>query len=444
MTMADHITIDQTQTKDSFNLVTLFNEANQCENENGNDSPFTSQKNLCNYYTPNEFSQLPHYNNTLISLFCINCRSINAHWDHLQELLLNMNKTNFLFDLIGLTEVFHIRDDISYNLTGYHSLQYSTRSDADDGRGGIALYIKDDLTYSKRGDLSIFIPHVFESIFFEIKRNLNKPVIVGVIYRPNTQPRANFDLFTNHILEIQGKISNEGKLGYLMGDYNINLLNFGTHQKTNEFLDDVISQGFVPHITKPTRITPVSATLIDHIYSNHTYVNFNSGIIITDVADHFGIFHVVYQDKVKTNHHPRHIQIRQLKKDNIRNFKNYLAVANYSSVLATNNTNDAYNNFLDIYQYLFDIACPLKQILVKNKYIKRQPWITSGILTSSINKAKLLHKKLSKPTELNIELYKNYCRVFNVLKRAAKASYYTAILNEYKYNIKSGMFYDKP
>ena len=46
MTMADHITIDQIQTKDSFNLVTLFNEANQCENENGNDSPFTSQKNI--------------------------------------------------------------------------------------------------------------------------------------------------------------------------------------------------------------------------------------------------------------------------------------------------------------------------------------------------------------------------------------------------------------
>ena len=155
------------------------------------------------------------------------------------------------------------------------------------------------------------------------------------------------------------------------------------------------------------------------------------------MADHFGIFHVVYQDTVKKHHHPRHIQIRQLKKDNIRNFKNYLAVADYSSVLATNNTNDAYNNYFDIYQYLFDIACPLKQILVKNKYIKRQPWITSGILTSSINKAKLLHKKLNKPTELNIELYKNYCRVFNVLKRAAKTSYYTAILNEYKYNIKS-------
>ena len=67
-----------------------------------------------------------------------------------------------------------------------------------------------------RDDLSNFIQHVFESIFFEIIRrpNLNKPVIVGVIYSPNTQPRANFDLSINYILEIQGKISNESKLAF--------------------------------------------------------------------------------------------------------------------------------------------------------------------------------------------------------------------------------------
>ena len=30
-------------------------------------------------------------------------------------------------------------------------------------------------------------------------------------------------------------IFNENKIAYLMGDYNINLLNFGTHKKTNDF-----------------------------------------------------------------------------------------------------------------------------------------------------------------------------------------------------------------
>ena len=66
------------------------------------------------------------------------------------------------------------------------------------------------------------------------------------------------------------------------------------------------------------------------------------------MADHFGIFHVAYQDNVKTHNHPRHIQVRQLKKDQILNLNNDLAVADYSSVLATNNTNDTYNNCLDI------------------------------------------------------------------------------------------------
>ena len=89
-------------------------------------------------------------------------------------------------------------------------------------------------------------------------------------------------------------ISNENKTAYLMGEYNINLLNFDRHQETNDFIDSVIAQGYIPHITKPTRITQVSATLIDHLYSNHTHPNYESGIIITDVADHFGIFHLIY------------------------------------------------------------------------------------------------------------------------------------------------------
>ena len=50
--------------------------------------------------------------------------------------------------------------------------------------------------------------------------------------------------------------------------------------------------GYLPVITKPTRITDHSATLLDHIYSNSKSLNYQSGIIITDVADHFGTFYV--------------------------------------------------------------------------------------------------------------------------------------------------------
>ena len=109
-----------------------------------------------------------------------------------------------------------------------------------------------------------------ETMFVEIQYKHSTPIIVGVIYRPNTLPRADLDLFISNLLEIQRKMYNENKTSYLMGDYNSNLLNFGTHTQTTECMDDVTSQGFLPYILKPTRVTDTSATLIDHIYSNHT------------------------------------------------------------------------------------------------------------------------------------------------------------------------------
>ena len=60
---------------------------------------------------------------------------------------------------------------MSFNITGYHCLQFQTRSDIDDGRGGVGLFINSKFTYLKRDDLSVFIPHVIESLFFEIQIN---------------------------------------------------------------------------------------------------------------------------------------------------------------------------------------------------------------------------------------------------------------------------------
>ena len=78
----------------------------------------------------------------------------------------------------------------------------------------------------------------------------------------------------------------------IMGDMNIDLLRFGSHTKTADYLDNLFSHGFLPLITKPTRLSNSSATLIDHIYTNDIYNKGHSGIITTDVADHFGMFYL--------------------------------------------------------------------------------------------------------------------------------------------------------
>ena len=84
-------------------------------------------------------------------------------------------------------------------------------------------------------------------------------------------------------------------------------------------------------------------------------------------------------------------------------------MADYAIVLYTYDVNEAYDNVMIIYKSLFEISCPVKHMKVKRKHITLKPSITSGILTSSLNKAKLLRKKLSKRNPETINKYKEYC-----------------------------------
>ena len=78
---------------------------------------------------------------------------------------------------------------------------------------------------------------------------------------------------------------------------------------------------------------------------------------------------------------------------------------------------------MEIYTNAFNQACPVKSIKTPKRYIKREPWVTNGILTSSLTKSKLLKKKLKKPTEQNINAFKKYCIIFDKVKMA-KESYF--------------------
>ena len=47
---------------------------------------------------------------------------------------------------------------------------------------------------------------------------------------------------------------------FLLGDFNVKLLNYNEHNQTNEFLDSLASNSFMPIILEPTRITSHSYT----------------------------------------------------------------------------------------------------------------------------------------------------------------------------------------
>ena len=80
--------------------------------------------------------------------------------------------------------------------------------------------------------------------------------------------------FNDMLTPILDKISLENKEGYVMGDFNINLMNSETENPTSHFLDNICLKSFFPYINISTHHTSRPKTPIDNIL--HTGINGNN------------------------------------------------------------------------------------------------------------------------------------------------------------------------
>ena len=54
---------------------------------------------------------------------------------------------------------------------------------------------------------------------------------------------------------------------FLLGDFNVDLMHYNERKPTNEFLDSLASNSYLPYIIQPSQHTSHSRTLIDNIFS---------------------------------------------------------------------------------------------------------------------------------------------------------------------------------
>ena len=114
-------------------------------------------------------------------------------------------------------------------------------------------------------------------------------MIIGVVYKP---PESNTDIFVAHFSDPLGIISKERKQCILMGDFNLYLIKVDIHNQTKDFVHSLYTNAFYPTISKPTRVTEHSATLLDNIITNITGYCIKSGVLYNDISDHFTVFNV--------------------------------------------------------------------------------------------------------------------------------------------------------
>ena len=98
---------------------------------------------------------------------------------------------------------------------------------------------------------------------------------------------------------IEGDCFKKNKDIVILSDFNINLLQHKVHQRTSEFLNNMLSFGLLPCITKPSRVTMNSESLIDNIFTNFNPSVYKSALLYHDVSDDYPIPMQISKPNVK-------------------------------------------------------------------------------------------------------------------------------------------------
>ena len=386
--------------------------------------------NTCDYYFEDTFNNKCRnikIDDKAFSLIHSNIRSVPCNLDKLSNYLSNLCISP---TIVALTETWlKPENEGCYGIPGYNGL-FNSR--ADRSGGGVSLLIKNGLSCNVRDDLTL-MTDTAETLFVEFDKNdigFDQNVIVGVLYRP---PNTNISTFNDTLGEILNKIKVERKSCYLLGDYNINLLNADKHPSTQEFVDLMYSNNMFPVITKPTRVTSHSATLIDNLFCNTILKQETfSGILYTDITDHFPIFYVDHSHVVKET--PKYVRKRIYSSDNIMKFKNALQEHNWAQVLECNDAQDAFSLFHQDITSMYEASFPVKN--VKISYKNRKPWLTEGLKKSIKIKNRLFRAKKKFETDDITQKYNAYRNKLNKLLRTAEQDHYDHMLRTHRNNLR--------
>ena len=200
----------------------------------------------------------PGNHNIKLLLLHLNIKSLPRHYDAPIEYL---TLSDFEFSCLGISETWLNECKVPlHDIPGYATV---SKYRPDKRRGGVSLYIRHEIPFTIKQDVDCFDCEL-ESICIEIHQNVfqtSSNVVIGLIYR---MPDASVEIFTERITDILNVIDREKKMICLINVLNIDLFKCESHKPTSTALDILYSHSVFPLITKPTRVTENTATLIDH------------------------------------------------------------------------------------------------------------------------------------------------------------------------------------
>ena len=214
-----------------------------------------------------------------------NCQSLHAKFSQIKLLIDTFAKNNTPIEVLCLQETWFENSELIdlgfYQIENYHLVtknRYASTS------VGLACYIHRNWNYKVKPYTvdSLY----WEKLFIEITDPSNPKYIphVGNFYGT---PHTSITQLTSFIDYFTQKLSmvNTRENMFACGEFNINLLSITTNEHHISYLEGILSSGFLPTITLPTRLSK-NSTLIDNIFNNkQEKLNF-AGILNNEISDH--------------------------------------------------------------------------------------------------------------------------------------------------------------
>ena len=223
-----------------------------------------------------------------LSVFHMNIRKFSKHRGEFYAYLKSLVHE---FDII-------VRSEIGGNASHYlssilNNYDYVYELPQGNNYGGIAIYSKRGLHTSERNNLRLqktcnCSKCNFESVWIDVTKR-NQTCTIGGVYRHPGGSAYHF----NTALELSLSKTNNMNPCIFTGDTNINLLDIDG-AITTDYISSIMSHGFVPYVTRPTKITEFTAILIDHMFvklhRGMITAPITAGILFNDITDHLHIF----------------------------------------------------------------------------------------------------------------------------------------------------------
>ena len=380
----------------------------------------------CKYYDIEDFTKLNLNNREHLNIFSLNISSLPKHRG---ELVCFINSLETEFDIIILSEIGKRNLSTVENL--FHGYSSFFNPPVNNNKGGVCVFINNKLGRTAR-NFEFEFTKTCECATCEVEslcltfQMFDLNFCVYAVYR---HPKGNKKHFIKDLKLSLEKIDNK-YITYLIGDININLISFESSQDHGDYASMLFSQSYMPLITFPTRITPHSATLIDHIFikspNNKASLLPMAGILYCNISDHLACFTSMKTKKVMNN--TNRPKVRLFGQNQCNNFVEKMNNFDWNNLFSDGV--DWYHEFISCVINFYHSSFPL--VTLSKKRSKDKVWITKGLKISCKTKSKLYRNSIIHPNSPAAARYSTYNRILKICLKKAESTYHSEIFRKYE------------